>query len=520
MTTTLATEDASATPLVQLRNISKTFGGIKVLKNVDFDVRRGEVHALLGENGAGKSTLIKILSGFHHPDEGGELTVNGAPVAFSAPRDARNAGIATVYQELLLFPDMTVAENIFIGHAPRTGMALDWNEMRRRARALLDDLDSPDLDVDARVGGLSVANRQRVEIAKALSQDARLLIMDEPTASLADADVRRLLDVVRRLRARGVAIIYISHRMPEIFALADRVTVLRDGALIGTRPIGEVDDAALVSMMVGRSIDQLFPKVTVPIGAPVLELRNVSFKDEVQDISLVLRAGEILGIAGLVGSGRTELALTIFGITPATSGEILLNGEPVTIRSPRQARDIGIAYVPEDRGLQGLVKAQTIRENVSMALLSRISRASIVNRALESSMARDAIARFGIRARGPEQRAGQLSGGNQQKVVLAKWVATNPKVLIMDEPTRGIDVGAKSEIHALMCKLAGEGLAVIMISSELPEVLGMSDRILVMNGGRMVKTFDRSEATPDVVGAAMTHAGAAHGRAEQAGSAP
>ncbi|MBZ9936476.1 sugar ABC transporter ATP-binding protein [Mesorhizobium sp. BR1-1-16] len=519
MTTTLATDDASAMPLVQLRNISKTFAGIKVLKNVDFDVRSGEVHALLGENGAGKSTLIKILSGFHHPDEGGEIVVNGAPVAFSAPRDARSAGIATVYQELLLFPDMTVAENIFIGHAPRAGFALDWNEMRRRARALLDDLDSPDLDVDARVGGLSVANRQRVEIAKALSQDARLLIMDEPTASLADADVRRLLDVVRRLRERGVAIIYISHRMPEIFALADRVTVLRDGALIGTRPIAEVDDAALVSMMVGRSIDQLFPKVTVPIGAPVLELRNVSFKDEVRDISLVLRAGEILGIAGLVGSGRTELALTIFGITPATSGEILLNGSPVVIRSPEQARDIGIAYVPEDRGLQGLVKAQTIRENVSMALLSRISKASIVNRALESSMARDAITRFGIRARGPEQRAGQLSGGNQQKVVLAKWVATNPKVLIMDEPTRGIDVGAKSEIHALMCKLAGEGLAVIMISSELPEVLGMSDRILVMNGGRMVKTFDRSEATPDVVGAAMTHAGAAHARAEQAGSA-
>ncbi|MBN9433737.1 MAG: sugar ABC transporter ATP-binding protein [Bosea sp.] len=511
MTATPASSAETAPPLVELRNTSKTFSGIKVLKNVGFDVRPGEVHALLGENGAGKSTLIKILSGFHTPDEGGEIRVNGRPVSFSSPRDARKAGIATVYQELLLFPDMTVAENIFIGHAPRAGMgALDWNEMRRRARALLDDLDSHDLDVDARVGGLSVANRQRVEIAKALSQDARLLIMDEPTASLADADVRRLLDVVRRLRERGVAIIYISHRMPEIFALADRVTVLRDGALIGTKDIEEVDDASLVSMMVGRSIDQLFPKVVVPIGAPVLELRKVSFKDEVQDISLTLRAGEILGIAGLVGSGRTELALTIFGITPATSGEILLNGRPVTIRSPQQARDLGIAYVPEDRGLQGLVKPQTIRENVSMALLDRISKGSIVDRVKESALARDAIARFGIRARGPEQRAGQLSGGNQQKVVLAKWVSTNPKVLIMDEPTRGIDVGAKSEIHALMCKLAGEGLAVIMISSELPEVLGMSDRIMVMNGGRMVRTFDRSEATPDVVGAAMTHAGASH----------
>ena len=512
--------DASTPPFVQLRNISKTFSGIKVLKNVDFDIRAGEVHALLGENGAGKSTLIKILSGFHRPDEGGEIHVAGQAVSFGAPRDARNAGIATVYQELLLFPDMTVAENIFIGHAPRkgAGTALDWSEMRRRARVLLDDLECQDLDVDARVGGLSVANRQRVEIAKALSQEARLLIMDEPTASLADVDVRRLLDVVRRLRARGVAIIYISHRMPEVFALADRVTVLRDGALIGTKAISDVDDASLVAMMVGRSIDQLFPKVTVPIGAPVLELKNVSYKDEVHDVSLTLRAGEILGIAGLVGSGRTELALTIFGITPATSGEILLEGTRVEIKSPQQARDLGIAYVPEDRGLQGLVKPQTIRENVSMALLDRISWAKIVDRVRERALALDAIKRFGIRARGPEQRAGQLSGGNQQKVVLAKWVFTNPKVLIMDEPTRGIDVGAKSEIHALMGKLAGEGLAVIMISSELPEVLGMSDRVLVMNGGRMVRVFERGEATPDAVGAAMTHAGQAHAGQMHAGS--
>jgi len=495
-------------PFIRLTGVSKTFTGLKVLKDVNFDVRPGEVHALLGENGAGKSTLIKIISGFHHPDEGGEVAVNGKAVHFATPRDARDAGIATVYQELLLFPDLSVAENIFLGHAPRTPLGrLDWTTMRAKARALLDDLDSRELDVDARVGGLSVANRQRVEIAKALSMDAKLLIMDEPTASLADADVRRLLDVVRRLKARGVAIVYISHRMPEVFALADRVTVLRDGALIGTRDIGEVDDAALVSMMVGRSIDQLFPKVQVPIGEPVLELRDVSHRDEVRNVSLTLRAGEILGIAGLVGSGRTELALTIFGITPATSGEILLNGQPVVIRSPQQARDIGIAYVPEDRGLQGLIRPQTIRENVSLALLSRISRFTIVDRARELAMAKDAITRFGIRARGPEQPARQLSGGNQQKVVLAKWIATKPKVLIMDEPTRGIDVGAKSEIHALMSRLAGEGLAVIMISSELPEVLGMSDRILVMNGGRMVGTFDRSEATPAVIGAAMTHAG-------------
>jgi ABC-type sugar transport system ATPase subunit len=314
------------------------------------------------------------------------------------------------------------------------------------------------------------------------------------------------MDVVRRLRGRGVGIVYISHRMPEVFALADRVTVLRDGAYIGTRAIAEVSEGMLVSMMVGRSIDQLFPKSEVPIGAPVLELQNVSHRDEVHDISLTLRAGEIVGIAGLVGSGRTELALTMFGITPATSGEILLDGRKVVINSPETARDLGIAYVPEDRGLQGLIRTQTIRENVSLALIDRISRWSFVERAREAALARDLITRFGIRARGPEQRVRQLSGGNQQKVVLAKWVATEPRVLIMDEPTRGIDVGAKAEIHALMCRLAGQGIAIMMISSELPEVLGMSDRVMVMHSGRIVGAFDRAEATPDAVGAAMTHA--------------
>ena len=460
----------------------------------------------LGENGAGKSTLIKIAAGVHMPDSG-EISLDGKSVRFASPREARLAGIATVYQELLLFPQLTVAENIFLGHAPRKGWGgLDWGDMRGRARALLDDLDSPDLDIDALVGSLSVANRQRVEIAKALSQNARFLIMDEPTAALSDTDVRRLMDVVRRLRERGVGIVYISHKIPEIFALADRVTVLRDGSFVGTRAISEVTEGALVSMMVGRSIDQLFPKVEVPINAPVLELRNVSYRDEVENISFTLRSGEILGIAGLVGSGRTELALTIFGITPPTSGEMLLDGKPVTIGSPQRARDLGIAYVPEDRGLQGLIRPQTIRENVSLALLDRIARLFVVDRVAESRLARDLITRFGIRASGPEQRVRELSGGNQQKVVLAKWVATEPRVLIMDEPTRGIDVGAKAEIHALMSRLAGQGMAILMISSELPEVLGMSDRVLVMHGGRLVAEFDRADATPDAVGAAMTQA--------------
>jgi ABC-type sugar transport system ATPase subunit len=314
------------------------------------------------------------------------------------------------------------------------------------------------------------------------------------------------MDVVRRLRERGVGIVYISHKIPEIFALADRVTVLRDGSFVGTRAIREVSEGELVSMMVGRAIDKLFPKVDVLISAPIIELRNVSYRDEVENISFKLRSGEILGIAGLVGSGRTELALTIFGITPPTSGEILLDGKPVTMASPQRARDLGIAYVPEDRGLQGLIKTQTIRENLSLALLDRLARFFVVDRLAESRLARDLIARFGIRASGPEQRVRELSGGNQQKVVLAKWVATEPRVLIMDEPTRGIDVGAKAEIHALMSRLAGQGMAILMISSELPEVLGMSDRVLVMHAGRLVAEFDRADATPDAVGAAMTQA--------------
>ncbi|HEY8016416.1 MAG TPA: sugar ABC transporter ATP-binding protein [Dongiaceae bacterium] len=495
------------TPLVELQGVSKSFGPVRVLNDISFDVRPGEVHALLGENGAGKSTLIKIIAGVQTADAG-EMRVEGKPVRFSSPREAAAQGIATVYQELLLFPELSVAENIYIGHAPRTRWgSVDWSAMRAGARALLDSLDSHDLDVDAIVGRLSVANRQRVEIAKALSQNAKLVIMDEPTAALADADARRLLEVVRRLRERGVGIAYVTHKLSEVFALADRVTVLRDGAHVATKPIGEVGESDLVSMMVGRAIDQLFPKAETVPGEVALELRGLCCGEAVRDIDLTLRAGEILGIAGLIGSGRTELALTIFGITPATSGEILVKGKPVSIRSPSAARSLGIAYVPEDRGLQGLIRPQTLRENVSLTILDRISRLLLVDRGKENALARDSITRFGIRARGPEQIVRQLSGGNQQKVVLAKWVATEPKVLIMDEPTRGIDVGAKAEIHGLMSRLAGQGLAILMISSELPEVLGMSDRVLVMRGGRIVQGFERRDATPDAVGAAMTAAG-------------
>ncbi|MBL8905227.1 MAG: sugar ABC transporter ATP-binding protein [Rhizobiales bacterium] len=490
--------------LVSLSRIFKSFVGVRVLEDVSFDVEPGEVHALLGENGAGKSTLIKIMAGVHAPDSG-DIRVDGEVVHFASPGQAVKAGIAIVYQELLLFPELTVAENIFINHAPRTSWGgLDWNAMRARARQLLDELDSHHLDVDAKVASLSVANRQRVEIAKALSQNARVVVMDEPTASLAEADVQQLMSIVRALRSRGVGIVYVTHKLPEVFALADRVTVLRDGKHVATKPIMEVNERSLVNMMVGRSIDQLYPKAQTKFGEPLLELRHVSCGRMVRDVSLTLRAGEIVGIAGLVGSGRTELALTIFGLTPAESGEILVAGNRVKIGSPQAARDLGVAYVPEDRGLQGLIRPQTIAENIALTILDKLARWFIVDRRKEDRLTRDYITRLGIRSRGPDQATRQLSGGNQQKVVLAKWLAVEPRILIMDEPTRGIDVGAKSEIHALMSRLAQNGLGILMISSELPEVLGMSDRILVMNGGRIVAEINRADATQETVGAAMT----------------
>ncbi len=498
-----APERAGTLP-IELRSISKSFAGIKVVTSVSFDMRPGEVHALMGENGAGKSTLIKVMAGLHQPDEG-EIRVNGAVVRFASPKDAHAAGIATVHQELLLFPELTVAENIFLGQTPKTALGtIDWTTMRRRSRELLDSLDSGDLDIDRKVSTLSVGNRQRIEIARALAQDARVLIMDEPTAALAEADVQRLMSIVRNLRKRGVAIVYVSHRMPEIFALADRVTVLRDGQHVGTKNISEVDEPALVSMMVGRSIDRLYPAKQGTDGDVILELDKVSHRNVVRDISFKLKRGEILGLAGLVGSGRTETALTIFGITPATSGTIRIDGKPATITSPETARDLGIAYVPEDRGSQGLIRMQSIEENVALANLRRLMKGFMVDAARVTAEAKNAITRFGIRARGPKQLVRQLSGGNQQKVVLGKWLATNPRILIMDEPTRGIDVGAKAEIHLLMRKLAGEGMAILMISSELPEVLGMSDRVLVMNGGRIVGEFDKDHATAEAVGTAMT----------------
>lgn len=505
----IAREDMTAqtSSLLRLSGIYKSFVGVQALRGVDFEVRAGEVHALLGENGAGKSTLIKVMAGVHQPDKG-ELFFEGQRAELSSPKAAQALGIDTIHQELSLYPELTVAENIFIGHAPTRRLGplklLDWESMIGRAQEILAELEAPDLDVRRKVGTLNVGNRQRVEIAKALSLNAKLLIMDEPTAALTESDVEGLFRITRRLRDRGVGIIYISHKLSEVFALADRVTVLRDGQYIGTKAVAETNEGDLISMMVGRQLETLYPKQEAEIGEVVLELRGLTREPYTRDVSLTLRAGEIVGLAGLVGSGRSETAQVVFGITPAQSGEIRVGGKPVTITDPAQAVAQGVAYVPEDRGTQGLIKQMTLRENTSLAVLEEMARGAFIDTQRETALARDAIKRFNIRAYGPEQIVGKLSGGNQQKVVVGKWLASEPKVLIIDEPTRGVDVGAKAEIHRLISQLAAErGLAILMISSELPEILGMSDRVLVMRGGRIVGEFSRAEATQERVAEAM-----------------
>jgi ABC-type sugar transport system ATPase subunit len=488
--------------ILELEGISKAFPGVKALEDTHFSLQPGEVHALLGENGAGKSTLIKIVSGVYKPDAG-TVRINGQPVVFSTPREAQAYGVATIYQELSLYPELSVAENIFLGHAPRKYGMINWGEMSRRSKEILASLEIHDMDVTRKVGAMTMGNRQRVEIAKALSQDAKILIMDEPTASLSEADVQRLFQIVRLLRERGVGIIYISHRMEEVFLLADRVTVLRDGHYVDTKPVSEVTEASLIQMMVGRTIDQLFPKQDAVIGEPILEVRHAKRPPMTRDVSFTLRRGEIVGMAGLVGSGRSEVAQVVFGIYTADSGEILMDGKRVNIRHPGDAMNLGIAYVPEDRGIQGLIRAMNVRQNTSLAVLRQLTKIGLIDRKQDMSLAKRTIQQLNIRAYSTEQVTNKLSGGNQQKIVVGKWLAQQPKVLIMDEPTRGIDVGAKAEIHRLMSQLAGEGMAILMISSELPEVLGMSDRVLVMREGQIVAEYNRAEATQEKIATAM-----------------
>ena len=489
--------------VLELKDISKRFGNVEVLHGVSFGLKPGEVHALLGENGAGKSTLIKVITGIHQAD-GGEIYLNDHRVHFDDPLQARKAGIAAIYQELSLCPDLNVAENIFLGRQPTTaGGRIDWRKLYSEADRLLASL-GVHLDLRTRARNLSIAQMQSVEIARAFSLNARILIMDEPTSSLTLNEVAELFGLVRRLRDEGAAIIFISHRLEELFEVADRVTILRDGSYVDTRLVKDVGRDELVRLMVGRTISNLFPKQEIQPGEIALKVENLTQAGIFEDISFELRKGEILGMAGLVGAGRTDVARAIFGVTPPTSGRIQVEGRWVEITSPQQAINLGLAYVPEDRQLHGLIPAMNITSNISLPILKEYARRGWLLDKAERSAAFTAAQQMEVRANTIWQIARTLSGGNQQKVVLAKWLSTKPRILILDEPTRGIDVGTKAAVHALMSKLASEGIAILMISSELPEVLGMSDRIIVMHEGHMTGHFTRAEATQEKIISAAT----------------
>ena len=492
--------------LLRMENISKAFPGVQALDNVNLEVRAGEIHGLIGENGAGKSTLMKILSGVYTKDSG-RLYLNGQPVEILGPHHAQQLGIAIIYQEFNLMPNLTVAENVFIGREPNRFHFIKWRDLHQQTQALMDLL-GIHLSPMAVVRELSVAEQQMVEIAKALSIKARIIIMDEPTSALTDAEVTTLFRIMRSLKEQGLGVIFISHRIEEILEICDRITVLRDGQNVGTRDAKEVTADELIHMMVGRTLGELFQKETSAAhGDVVLEVRNVGRTGTVLDpsaivldnVSFTLRRGEILGVAGLVGSGRTELARILFGADPMDHGEIYIDGQRVNIRSPIDAIRHGMGFVPEDRKEQALILGMAVRENVSLAKLHDLTHYGFVNGAEERRIVEEYVQALQIRTPSLEQKVMYLSGGNQQKVVIAKWLALRPKILIMDEPTRGIDIGAKAEVHALMNKLAQQNVGIIMISSELPEVLGMSDRILCMRQGRVVGELTREEATPERV---------------------
>jgi rhamnose transport system ATP-binding protein len=485
--------------LLTATQIRKTFAGVEALKGVSFELQSGEVHALVGENGAGKSTLIKIITGAHRADEG-TIAVNGQPVLKNDPVVSRGLGIAAIHQQPALFPDLTVAENMAIGVEKGWPLRrIRWGARWYSAKQLLQRVGAT-IDPDTVVSDLTMPEQQLVEIARALGADARILIMDEPTASLSEREVERLFRVVRDLRGQGVGIVYISHRLDELFQLADRVTVLRDGSAVGTRKMADIDRAELIRLMVGRELTQVFPKKDIQLGATVLELDNLGCRASgIRNVSFAVRAGEIVGLAGLVGAGRTELAQILFGLIPADAGTIRLNGWPVKIRSPARAIKLGIAYVPEDRRRHGVILDMAIAPNTTLCILDKVSTAGWLRIGRERSIADSYVGRLGIKTDSIDNLVGNLSGGNQQKVAVARWLASEPKVLILDEPTQGVDVGAKAEIHRLMGTLATRGLAILMISSELPEILGMSDRIVVMHGGAVMGTLDRKDATQEKV---------------------
>jgi len=484
----------SRIPILEMRGITKRFPGVLALDHVDLTVYPGQVLALVGENGAGKSTLMKVLSGVHQMDEG-EILMEGKPVKIENPLASQLMGISIIYQELSVLDNMNIAENIFLGREKRSGRVfVNKKTMHTEARKLLDEV-GLDVDTHTMAGELSTAQKQMIEVAKALSFNSKIIIMDEPTSSLTETETDILFGIIRKLREKGVAIVFISHKLAEIFAITDEVAILRDGVSAGRMATEGCTENDIIKAMVGRDVDDLYAKQAAPIGDVVLEVKNLSTKDFLKDINFKLHAGEILGFAGLVGAGRSEVMRAVFGIDPRQTGEIYIKGQKVDIKSPKDALEQGMGFVPEDRKLQGLVLGMSVGKNTTLAALKAVAnKAGFINHKQEKEMADKFVRALEVKTPSNDQLVKNLSGGNQQKVVIAKWLANNPDILILDEPTRGIDVGAKKEIHQLMSDLANQGVAIIMISSELPEVLGMSDRVVVMHEGRIKGELDRSEA--------------------------
>jgi rhamnose transport system ATP-binding protein len=483
-------------PVLALDGISKAFPGVRALDEVALRLYPGRVTALVGENGAGKSTLVKVLTGIYQPDAG-RIALDGRPAAFATPHAAAAAGVTAIHQETVLFDDLSVAENIFLGHAPRTRLGLiDRERMVEDARAMLARVGAA-IDPRARLRDLGIANKHLVAVARALSIDARVVIMDEPTAALSHKEIAELFALVEKLKADGKAILFISHKFDEIFRISDRYTVFRDGRMVGEGRIDEVTEDALVTLMVGRSIDAIFPKRHAEPGPEILTVAGYSHPTEFDSIGFTLRQGEILGFYGLVGAGRSELMQALFGTTRPSRGVVKVDGRVAVIRSPADAIARGIVYVPEDRGAQGAIRGLPIFQNVTLPSLARTSRRGFLRLAEEFRLAREYTSRLDLRAAALDQDVGDLSGGNQQKVVVAKWLATRPRVIILDEPTKGIDIGSKAAVHEFMAELAAQGLAIIMVSSEIPEILGMSDRVIVMREGRIVAEFPRAGLTPE-----------------------
>lgn len=487
--------DLADAPLLELQGVRKAFGGVQALADASLELYPGSVTALLGENGAGKSTLVKILTGNHQPD-GGEIRIDGCPVRIASPLAAQRLGISVIHQESVVFDSLTVAENIFIAARPRRWGLVDWHTMRHRAAEVLARIEA-DIDPLLPMGTLSIAQKHLVQIARALGHDSRIVIMDEPTAALSHHEAADLFRLIRQLQAEGRALLFIGHKFDELFAIADRYTVFRDGRTVGAGQLRDTDPDRLVNLMVGRAVEQVFPKTTATIGEEVLRIEGLTRVPEFRDVHLSVRSGEILGVYGLVGAGRSETLQSVFGLQRPDAGRIVIDGLEVEVDTPQAAIRHGLALVPEDRQRQGAILDLPIADNVSLASLSRYSRWGLLRRRLAWRDAANLLARLQIKAAALDQAVGELSGGNQQKVVLAKWLATRPRVLILDEPTKGIDIGAKAAVHRLMGEFVQEGLAVVLISSELPEVLGLADRIAVMSHGRVRACFARADATPE-----------------------